>query len=241
MEITENQLYYNFIFGAFAGWWAGSQEDRTQSPLLSIDQWSDKLQATGFEQTEPFFCDYKITKGGTINVFVAHAKDEAPANLPLTVDVYPAPATFVKQLEANLRSRKVDVCDLSDPLNGDRVSVLLPEVCACMAWGVEDPLFEHFRRRILESKAVIFVARTAAHEGEKPDTEWVSGWCRSLRLEHDNIRQVTLELSSELDNSAVVVAAILRSRSQDLSLPNAEVEQEFLEREGQLFISRVSP
>ncbi|CAJ2512279.1 Uu.00g052940.m01.CDS01 [Anthostomella pinea] len=246
MELTENRPYYNFVFGAFAGWWAGYDEGRKLSPLLSRPEWVQRLQKAGFVQNEPLFWDYPVADGGTITVFVSENPEPAPSAPPMDIDVVTCSdqslgTTFTDKLQKRLWDRKVELSASSSPVLGDKLSIILPEVCDRVAWDVDGELFDALKARIIGSKAVMFVTRTANGKQDRPGGDWVYGFCRSIRQEHTSVRLISLEIGSDLEECLEPLVTILNSPTADLGLSNGDVELEFVEREGQLFVSRVRP
>lgn len=55
------------------------------------------------------------------------------------------------------------------------------------------------------------------------------------------MRLISVEIDSELEDCIEPLATILNSSTADLAFPNGDVELEFVEKEGQLFVSRVRP
>lgn len=244
MELTENRPYYNFVFGAFSGWWAGYDEGRKLSPLLSRTEWVQKLASNGFVQNEPLFWDYPVPDGGTITVFVSENPEPTPSAQPLAIDVIAstdqsAGSAFTEKLQKRFWDREVQLSPASAPVTGDKMSIILPDVCDCVAWDIDNQLFDAVKARIISSKAIIFVTRTANGKDARPGGDWVYGFCRSIRQEHTSVRLISLEIESKLEDSLESLATILNSPTADLDLPNGEVELEFVEKEGQLFVSRV--
>lgn len=44
MELSQPTVYYSLIFGIFEGWWAGYDEGRQLSPLLTPPEWVSRLE-----------------------------------------------------------------------------------------------------------------------------------------------------------------------------------------------------
>ena len=245
MELTENRAYYNFIFGAFSGWWAGYDEGRTLSPLLSRPEWIQRLQKAGFTQNEPMFWDYPVADGGTITVFVSESPEPALSAPPMSIDIVTSPEqlqpAFTERLQKRFWDRNVEACTISSPVDADNMSIFLPEVCDRLAWDVDAEFFNALKARIMGSKVVIFVTRTVTNKDERPGGDWVYGFCRSIRRELTSVRLITLEIGSNLDECVDPLAVILNSSTVNLDIPSGEVELEYLEKEGQLYVSRVRP
>ncbi|CAG2015657.1 unnamed protein product [Fusarium graminearum] len=244
MEPTENLPHYGLVFGSLAGWWAGVDEGRTLSPMLSRSQWIETLSKNGFINNGPIFEDYPVAEGGSIHVFVSEVPVPASTEAPLDVDIvsYSGEATytdFAEKLQKNLWDRSVQSCNVSSSMSGDKLSVIMPDFVDRVAWDMDGPLFESLRSRVAGSKVIIFVMCTAKSKEQRPSGDWIYGFVRSIRYEYASVRLVTLELESGLEAGVDALTTILNSPTADLSLPLEDIELEYMEREGQIFVSRV--
>ncbi|KAF7915375.1 uncharacterized protein EAE97_012202 [Botrytis byssoidea] len=244
MEPTENLPHYGLVFGSLAGWWAGVNEGRTLSPMLSRSAWIQKLSKNGFVHNEAVFEDYPVADGGSISVFVSEVPVPAPSAAPLDVeivsysgdDVY---SSFTEKLQKNLWDRSVETCVASPSVSEDKISIIMPDICERVAWNMDGPLFESIKARVANSKVIVFVMCTAKGKEQRPSGDWIYGFCRSIRYEYVSVRLVSLELESGLDAGVEALSTILNSPTADMSLPIDEVELEYMDRDGQLYVSRV--
>lgn len=245
METTVDQVYYNLIFGAFSGWWAGYDEGRRLSPLLSVPQWQEMLEKNSFEKTEPVFNDYEKEEGGTLSVFVAHAKQsEALPDDMLSIDVVAGSIqdgsadVMAHKLRCLLGRQDVSSAELLSPHQGKNISVLLPDICELMAGQILAEQWDRISSRIKTSSAVLFITQDAGTE--KMPRGAVDGFCRSLRLERQDIRLVTLHLGSgSVTEKADLIAKLLQSPAFDLELASTDVDCEFVEQDDQLYVPRI--
>lgn len=103
--------------------------------------------------------------------------------------------------------------------------------------------FQAFKDWTLQARAVLLVRCGAVANLNDADTALWTGFARSFRLEHSDIRMITLELEAEnvqvFDKLVEVLPTLLCSLSFDLDRHGSEVESEFAERDGQLFVARV--
>ncbi|KAK4896841.1 hypothetical protein LTR49_028096 [Elasticomyces elasticus] len=150
MEITQDQSYYSAVFGAFAGWWAGAEEGRLLSPLLTAPEWSGRLGCHGFDIVEPCLADYPDAEGGTISVFLARRQgDTAPGAILAGTDVelvgraWSSPPLALQQELARLLhphlegcSSKVTWCNDAGPQHADPISIFLPDFCESLGHDV---------------------------------------------------------------------------------------------------------
>ncbi|KAH7371923.1 putative polyketide synthase [Pyrenochaeta sp. MPI-SDFR-AT-0127] len=249
MEITQDQLFYNFIFGAFEGWWAGKDEGRTSSPLLSVNHWSEKLLQHDFENVTPVFEDYASSEGGSLSVFIANTKlpstvqDVLPLQF-LTSSMEESTALHIKQeLQLSLGGQGPKLCELSASCTDRKVAILLPDICDRLGVSLSGNDWSDIQRHILSSQVVLFIS-SMLDEKERLSGSLVKGLSQCLRMELPETRFLTLELASPLDDIssiAGVLETLIRSPSLDLSVARDEVETDFFWDGEQLFVSRVLP
>lgn len=248
MEITKDQLYYSLVFGIFAGWWAGHDEGRKLSPLLSIPEWTDRLAQHGFEQTKPFFHDFDEADGRTLSVFIAKAPESHLTPDKHTINVMaesveaPGLQDFAYSLSRNLGGQKVTLCELDLSKEQGNISILLPEIAESLAVGLSQSSWKPFQDRLMSSKAVLWITCGGTWDCKRPNGGLVNGFARSLRLERPEVRLVTLDLdpvSFSLEKLTKIIPTLLHSSSFNLERPGKEIESEFAERDGQLYVARV--
>lgn len=244
MEPTEELPHYGLVFGSLAGWWAGVDEGRTLSPMLSQSKWVETLSKNGFVQNGPFFEDYPVAEGGSISVFVSEVPVPAPSAAPLDVEIVSYSGEgpysgFTEKLQKKLWDRSVEACVASPSVSPDKISIIMPDFCERVAWDMDGPLFASLKARVVSSKVVLFVMCTAKEKEQRPSGDWIYGFVRSIRYEFNSVRLCTLELESGVEAGVEALSTILNSPTADMSLPIGDVELEYMEREGQLYVSRV--
>jgi emericellamide synthase (highly reducing iterative type I polyketide synthase) len=248
MEITKEEIYYNLVFGSLPGWWAGYEDGRKTSPLISDDQWKNTLQAHGFKNTAATFKDQSDDMGGTISVFVATATEAKTHIMPFPVEVvyYKKKSMQTQQLidslSKELNSENVQSSELEAASESLTTTIFLPEVCEVLATNITHSGWEAFRRRLLSSKAVLLLSKGATRDVTNPTAGLLAGYARCIRIEHPNIRLVTLDFdqSTEANTYATIIDGLLRSPSFDLKRTSSEVENEFSEHNGQLYVPRAT-
>ncbi|KAG6356925.1 hypothetical protein INS49_014800 [Diaporthe citri] len=77
MEITGLEvLRVQFIMGGLPGWWYGVDDGRVLSPAISLLEWDDLLQDTGFSGVDHSLCDMADAKRHSFSLIVSQAVDE---------------------------------------------------------------------------------------------------------------------------------------------------------------------
>lgn len=254
VEITKNMPQYTMLFGVFSGWWAGFNEGRTMSPLISRAQWISRLESTGFSSPELCFEDYPETDGGSISVFVANAPwQSAEIELPpvhfVTAKISLSEATFTEgqmnMMKKRLPELEISPYHLSMPSPRGGIAIILPEIARLLCDNPDTDVWHSFKDWVVNAHTVVLVS--CGQIGNLNDAVrglWV-GFARTLRREHASMRVITLDLEVEnarvMGKLAEILPTILETVKLDLSGQGYQAENEFAERSGQLFVSRFMP
>jgi hybrid polyketide synthase/nonribosomal peptide synthetase ACE1 len=91
LELKPTQyIHYGVIFGAFPGWWLGTDEGRISSPAVNLSEWNDVLQKSGFSGCDTVSPELKDVMTPVV-LFVSQAVDSKVNFLrnPLSTSVRP--------------------------------------------------------------------------------------------------------------------------------------------------------
>ncbi|KAK0701265.1 hypothetical protein B0H67DRAFT_655916 [Lasiosphaeris hirsuta] len=146
--------------------------------------------------------------------------------------------------ETKLGRVAVSVQQLTALSPGGNVSVMLPEVGKQLSDKVDADSWRGFKNWVLGARAVLLVSQENSADVADPGVAGLwTGFARCLRLEHPEIRIVTLQLEHTdvpaMEKLGEILPVLLGSQTFDLSCESSEVETEFAERDGQLFVSRL--
>ncbi|KAM3536862.1 hypothetical protein ARSEF1564_010215, partial [Beauveria bassiana] len=263
IETTKDQLDVQFAFGMLPGWWFGQEQERQQSPNLSIEMWNRTLKQSGFcDGIDMEVHDCESEELYSLSVILATAsKTQDTCNTTESNDhviiVRPnfevlAPASCTQKLHNAIKQRlQVGVSTISmedatsESVSGSdkTVYVFLGEhqraVIADQAFTEQQ--FKAIQKMCKDSKAVLWVTRGAAYLVEDPKSSLCVGLLRSLRLEYTEKRLISLDLDSganTLDSRSVanitkILANILKTDETILGEKQV-ADYEFVERDAPL-------
>ncbi|KAL4762391.1 type I polyketide synthase [Aspergillus foveolatus] len=246
MEISRYTLYCNLVFGLFEGWWLGYDEGRTRSPLLTDSEWCQRLGKAGFAHAEKAFVDYPHEDGGNLSVFISTApfprrNESLPIHL-LTDSNAPNATEEQAQEVQQVCQMSVALWPITHPCKHGGVAILLPEIAKLLCAEPDLNVWNSFKTWILKSRAVLLVSNCTMTDSSDAETGLWTGFARTMRLEYPNLRQVVLDIQTPnvpvMRKLTELLPIILNSPSFDLDRPSSEVENEFTEKDGQLFVSR---
>ncbi|KAJ6439324.1 hypothetical protein O9K51_07209 [Purpureocillium lavendulum] len=246
MELTKPLSHYNVIFGTFEGWWAGFDEGRQTSPLLSRPEWISRLQLAGFCKPEKLFEDYPEGDGGSIDVFVAKVPLDPGPGEQIPVHLVSSPAAPIGSGELDLLRRACPEAEiasqcLTTPSPGANIAAILPEVAELLCLRSDAICWESFQHWVLAARAVIFISRGQFKSTESAYGGLWAGLARCLRSEKADTPIVTLDIeastSSVFEKLSKVFPVLIRTLlPNSFSQPSKE-ENELAERNGQLMES----
>jgi emericellamide synthase (highly reducing iterative type I polyketide synthase) len=249
MELTRDEPFYNLIFGALPGWWAGAGEGRIRSPLLHGDKWRSELNGAGFDAPMVHLHDYEEAEGGTISVIISRATGPIASTMTDKEQVELAYCFSgdhqLLQLQKTLSSElpnfgcsTVDVYTDSQP----HILVVPPSICENLLLGSMSPMaWSCFRKKVLSSRAVLLVTKGVYMEKANPFGAAMLGFANTIRREQPETRIITLDLSNAADSkgSAAAIAKVLQSPSFALQNDASAYENHYAELDGQLFVLRM--
>ncbi|PLB49030.1 polyketide synthase [Aspergillus steynii IBT 23096] len=249
MEITRPTLHYNIIFGTLPGWWAGHSEGRLLSPLLTVPAWICQLERAGLAKAQEWFKDFPEEDGGLMSVFVSHSPRPPSSNgsfsslqLVTAPSAQPFPGGSIRSIQSQLQGTEVSVNSLQNATQADLI-ILLPEVAQLLCHKPSAESWGRFKHILIHARAVLFVSVTGDGTLNGLKSSIWAGFSRTIRLEHPELRTVALELSvsslqevpTKLGN---LVPKLLRAEAFNLERPGLEVDNQYLEQDGQLYVPR---
>ncbi|KAK2020720.1 beta-ketoacyl synthase domain-containing protein, partial [Colletotrichum zoysiae] len=191
-----------FVFGLFADWWVGVDDDRVWQPFVSIERWDGILKKTGFSGVAS---KYEDPEGWIFptSVFCSDAVNERVARLyqPLLFPVKDSSPTIVVVGGATAKSSRISR-GMQEMLLGRRVKTLKRLEDLCATWldaddtkptflilsELDKPMFSDMNEAKFQALKVL--GDVAEHMLWVTEDAWLDpvkatavGFLRSLRLE----------------------------------------------------------
>ena len=221
------------------------------SRISSQSKWTHKMQVAGFDNLDFFFEKQMENTSFMRSVHVAARPRETVRTDTksvhfITTDCSISESTAVERrldpVKKAFPEAQVSVYCLPTASPGNGVAVILPDVAATLCYKVSEPYWQSFKTWLLKSRLVFFISQDTKDPRDAACRGLWAGLARSLRHEHPHIRFITmhLEAGETFGRFANHVSALLhRSSTFDLSVPNSEIENEFAEQNGELYVSRI--
>lgn len=251
VEITELRAYINITFGTLPGWWAGVEDGRTDSPLLSLDGWETALSKNGFDGVEVAVGDYE-NSAHTGSFIVSKAIGEKSALKPVEVICSSSYSTviqdFANDLVASYQHNGFSASIKPWPSQVQRgvIYVVIDDGGKPLLVHPTKEQFHQVSSLTTGAEAVVWIS---AHDDSSADTNpergLVTGLLRVARVENSesNIVVVDIQQSVSKDREEVVAAMsnLLSQTFEPISEDERSTEVEFVYKDGQVHISRALP
>ncbi len=253
LEVTGPQRWVDITFGLTDGWWRFSDKDlRPGYPLLSRPQWIALLQSAGFETADCIPQVGSAAEKSTLEqaVIIAHAPAAAIESSPQWLIIADAQDAMAGALEERLPAALLtgldDLPAQLDTTPAENVLYLAPVP------ATDDALApEPVEGLLAVSQALVSRARDAAPRlwvvtrGAQPAGRLVDpdpaqaalwGFCKSLALEHPELRCTRIDLDPA---DAGAMETLLAELSRPANEPQPEDEVAY--RGGQRLAARLEP
>jgi hybrid polyketide synthase/nonribosomal peptide synthetase ACE1 len=226
LEVTDNTpLRLGLIFGGMPGWWLGADDGRKLSPCISIGNWHNLLEKTGFSGTRTM-AHHSNHVPVPLSVIVGQAVDERVkllleplgTRLPLLTH---ASLSIIGQTEASRElaaalHRHYDEINIIPSLENVMLANLpVSASVVCMLDLEAESVFEDFSETRLaalqaifnRSKTVVWVM--AGAQADNPHKNIFIGFQRTIALELTHVGIQTLNFERAVDINPHLIATKL--------------------------------
>jgi acyl transferase domain-containing protein/NADPH:quinone reductase-like Zn-dependent oxidoreductase/phospholipid N-methyltransferase len=258
LEITEPEILRNgFAFGTLPGWWLSSEAERQLSPCVSATQWTALLVENGFEKVDIVLPDYETMTCKENSILIA-------TNMKQVITTQPRPdqeeAIILVNPESCLQnivgeqlrsmlsaSGTYSSCRMEAIGNKSLASVrhastllFLVELDRPYISALTEASFETLKSILARAKGLLWVTCSDSTAKFAPELQMVRGLTRVLSTEKPGRTCVTLGFESVGVEPSFYAEQTFQVFSTNLISPTIDKELEYTERNGTLFIHRVS-
>ncbi|KAI1086563.1 putative polyketide synthase [Rostrohypoxylon terebratum] len=249
IELTKLNPFLTMIYGCTEGWWAGVDEGRTESPILSVEQWNKHLANASFSGVDLAAHDLPEPERHSA-LLISTALDNGtnghhamPIKLLNTIQEGEG-HRFSAQLCQGLalRNSEVSVVEWSDSKVYESCAYVIIDSVEKLLLTDASP--EEFARliSILYSASVVYWITIAdGTNGIVPDNSLSVGFARSARNENPKLKCFTIDVQDSITNNADqirdAISNFIISTQSKLS-SNQTPEFELMYRNGKMHIQR---
>ncbi|KAH6616126.1 hypothetical protein B0J18DRAFT_485034 [Chaetomium sp. MPI-SDFR-AT-0129] len=264
MEMTQDQVDVQFVYGLLPGWWLGEEPERQKSASLDTAGWESTLKQAGFKGVELELRDYDAPgqEGQySLSSILASVPAAGPSSSDLLEDngvvvvtsaAAPPPDTWLQTLRETIThkslSKSLPAVQTLESLAANscagKFTIFLGEAGRPLLNNLSEASWNGIRTMLTTSKGVLWVTRGGVVECADPDMALANGFLRVIRNEYVGRSLVTLDLDakqpewveSDVDAIVHVMAADGVANRQG---PSDAEENEFAVRDGLVMVPRI--
>jgi SAM-dependent methyltransferase/NAD(P)-dependent dehydrogenase (short-subunit alcohol dehydrogenase family)/aryl carrier-like protein len=246
LVLTEFCTYFrapNYIYGNFAGWWLGEDDNRKWEPYVDTDRWDRELKAAGFNGTDVVYDEEKpwqycativarmptnaVQLTNHVSILCQHP--EAIVNRRLTEDL-------------NQRGFDVEIVNLHEALNTDGDIIATLDLEASFLENVTSETFSLFQTlcSLMKNRNLLWLMSSTQVNCSNPLSSQSLGLIRSARSEL-NISITTLEINFSMPNSTSFILGVLSKIRAQKDHGILAPDWEFAVHGGTLKVGRYRP
>lgn len=243
-----------FVFGLLQGWWLGADDNREWGPLITENEWHERLVRSGFSGTDLIFRDSQQTDCHEMSVLISTAAHSTPKELPRLpplVVVIPNDQSLDQFCRGDFKFQVEQATgyEIHGILSLDKVSekeipssavfIFMLELGDSFLSSISPKSFDDLKKIFSNANGVVWITRSG-HDAN-PNYQMVEGLARTIRRENNK----TIFLTVALDTPS---GALSRSQMEKLCqiMKRADFEQheisydgDYFERDGTMHIGRV--
>lgn len=269
VEVVKSQPFTNMTFGLLPGWWRGYEDGRTSGPLLSSQQWNDRLVKASFSGVE--FESYDHPENAHHASFFVSTALASPSPKPNStngvhghtetpvafINALPDQHTQQQNFEAQLRQQleinghKTVIHDITEKTRDAGSYVLLDSATRPFLLQASAAQFDHLKEILaMENASLYWVTLPGGNEAaDAPESGLVTGFSRVARSEYDSLKFFTITVQDSLGDARDVdcilktVARLIATAENNKSTAAGYlgIEYEYTLKDGKLHIQRVAP
>lgn len=251
---TPDDITTGFVFGLLQDWWPVDDPARTMSPLITEDSWHILLKKNGYSGIDIVLRDFEsdCCHQSSIMISTALASSDAACSLPSATIVIDPSSGAQRMLAEKLQERllknyqclatlsTVQAESCQQPLGALRIFLL--EFERPILPVIDSSMFAHLKACLENAEQVLWATGGGGPNPPDPGFGMIDGLARSLRLERNDMKFVTLALDTSTVNHDSTADHIVQVMCQAFSsLADNEYEREYVEISGALHLRRLTP
>jgi NADPH:quinone reductase-like Zn-dependent oxidoreductase/SAM-dependent methyltransferase len=251
--IQPNFLGTAFTFGTLPGWWLSSENFREQGPCVLKEQWDALLSENGFSGIDCLFQDYEHNSCHELAIMVTTAVStqkfqqttEALRTVLLLDLESPLQVDVAKHIRCQLQCERAEEClivSLEEVLLVENPKsaffIFLPEIEKPYINGLDTSNFRLLQHVASTARQLLWVTHVNTGVESSPELDMANGLARVLRSEDSNRTIITLSLECADVDLLAAAKTIVKVLTTNISAAPEDRETEYVERNGQILISR---
>jgi NADPH:quinone reductase-like Zn-dependent oxidoreductase len=234
----------------------GTEGNRQLSPLVDEETWNALMIKTGFTGTELVLRDYESDLCHEMSFIISKAVEEqqprgsvesfSQMRYKLIVEkdsILQQRVAEELQQYGKPQNCEFDILSIEEatmaPGLKDYACIFLPELEHPLLTTMDEKTYDTLKTFLLASRQIIWLTKGGGDSLKDPGYIVIDGFARSLRLEVNNLKLVTLALQDVGDLSSAQFETIFKVIKKTIQSPLEDYEREFVEKSGMLHTNRI--
>jgi NADPH:quinone reductase-like Zn-dependent oxidoreductase len=235
---------------------SGTEENRQLSPLVDEETWNTLMIKTGFTGTELVLRDYESDLCHEMSFIISKAVEEQRPSDSVELSSEMRYKLVVEkdsilqrrtaeELQQHGKSQNCQ-CDImtieeatATPDLKDYACIFLPELEHPLLTTMDEKTYYRLKAFLLTSSHILWLTKGGGKSLKDPGYIVIDGFARSLRLEVNNLKLVTLALQDEGRLTSGQFETIFKVMDKTIQSPMEDYEREFVEKNGMIHTNRI--
>lgn len=234
---------------------SGTEENRQLSPLVDEVTWNSLMLKTGFTGTELILRDYESELCHEMSFIISKAVEEqqiGSLESPLQTEyklIVEKDSILQQRVAEELRQYgqshncECEILTLEEAAEApglkEYASIFLPELEHPLLTSMDEKTYDTLKTLFLSSSHILWLTKGGGESLKDPGYIVIDGFARSLRLEVNNLKLITLALQDEGDLSPSQFETIFKVMDKTIQSSMEDYEREFVEKNGMLHTNRI--
>ena len=211
------------------------------------------MTRNGFSGTDLIFRDSQSERTHLGSAIISTASEQANGLRPSHVQealIFAAEESKLQrdtatQIQSRLLSLGIPRCDVIGPQEiscttlTQKTCISLLEMDNSMFSNLEGHQFANLQKLVTSAKAILWITGGGGESTDTPDMGLVFGFSRCIRSEYSNLKFVTLALENTTRDESSLVQHIVKVFEATMIFDQGPNENEYVERNGIICISRI--
>lgn len=249
VEVTNDRLAGQLIFGTLPGWWLGEEPERQMSPNAPLEMWDRILRETGFTGVDFEVPDWYESEFHSASVILSSGATSAQGPVSIIMrSKGDAPQRWLDQLseavQANLGTKpRIETLEDFDPLP-EAIYISLLEMKHPFTDRMDSASFESVKKLLVNCYNVLWLSCGGMLDASDPAFGATEGLLRTTRQEDSSKRCIRLDFENDgspwTEEKLPHIVHVLQ-QSFDRNIEATELDREFYLKDDMLHVLRLYP
>lgn len=249
VEVTNDRLAGQLIFGTLPGWWLGEEPERQMSPNAPLEMWDRILRETGFTGVDFEVPDWYESEFHSASVILSSGATAAQGPVSIIMrNKDDAPESWLDQISEAVQAElgttpRIETLECFDP-QPEAIYISLLEMEHSFTDKMDASSFKNVKKLLVNCYNVLWLSCGGMLDASNPAFGATEGLLRTTRQEDSSKRCIRLDFEKNgnpwtLDKLPHIIHVL--QQSFDRNIEATELDREFYLKDDMLHVLRLYP